>query len=167
MATGDVAELADLDLGGHALAAPTRPGTAGSSGFGVIHAAAARLTRRTQAAATLRRTAHARHAFDFDAFTDDVLVLDLARHARGGLRRRRRCRSSRQFGLTSLEVLHYLIGPDRAIVPEPWATVPTRTPVRGAGLIHWADRVKPWQSVLTPERERWRRLAATLEQPDG
>ena len=45
----------------------------------MIHAAAARLTRRTQAAATLRRTAHARHAFDFDAFTDDVMVLDLAR----------------------------------------------------------------------------------------
>jgi hypothetical protein len=40
-------------------------------------------------------------------------------------------------------------------------------PRRGDGLIHWADRVKPWQSVLTPERDRWRRVAAALEQPDG
>ena len=28
VATADVAELADLDLGPHAIAAPTRPGTA-------------------------------------------------------------------------------------------------------------------------------------------
>ena len=42
---GDVAELAELDLGGHAWAAPLRPGTA-RSGFGVIHAAAARLGDR-------------------------------------------------------------------------------------------------------------------------
>ena len=72
-----------------------------------------------------------------------------------------------EFGLNGLEVLHYLTGPDRATVPERWATVPTRMPRRGDGLIHWADRVKPWQSVLTPERDRWRRVAATLEQPDG
>ena len=45
-------------------------GHARSSGFGVIHAAAARLRDRTDAAAELRRTAHARHAFDFDAFID-------------------------------------------------------------------------------------------------
>jgi lipopolysaccharide biosynthesis glycosyltransferase len=166
VATGDIAELAGLDLGGHALAAPTRPGTKGSSGFGLIHAAAGRLTRRTQAAATLRRTAHARHTYDFDAFTDDVLVLDLAR-MRAEDFSGQALPLVEQFGLNSLEVLHYLTGRDRAIVPEHWATVPTRTPIRGPGLIHWADRVKPWQSVLTPERERWRRLAATLEQPDG
>jgi len=166
VATADVAELADLDLEGHALAAPTRPGTAGSSGFGMIHAAAARLARRTQAAATLRRTAHARHAFDFDAFTDDVLVLDLARMRADGFSGQA-LPLIEAFGLDGLEALHYLTGADRATVPERWATVPTRTPLRGAGLIHWADRVKPWQAVLTPERERWRRLAATLEQPDG
>jgi lipopolysaccharide biosynthesis glycosyltransferase len=166
VATGDVAELAALDLGGHALAAPTRPGSAGSSGFGMIHAAAARLTRRTQAAATLRRTAHARHAFDFDAFTDDVMVLDLAR-MRADAFSEQALPLVEEFGLTGLEVLHYLTGPDRTTVPQRWATVPTRTPRHGDGLIHWADRVKPWQSVLTPERDRWRQVAAALEQPDG
>jgi hypothetical protein len=34
--------------------------------------------------------------------------------------------------------------------------VPTRSPERGPGLIHWADPVKPWQPELTPERDRWR-----------
>ena len=162
--TGDVAELAGLDLGGHTLAAPTHPG--GSSGFGMIHDAAGRLTRRTEAAATLRRTAHARHAFDFDAFTDDVLVLDLARMRAEGFSEQA-LPLVEAFGLTGLEVLHYLTGPNRATVPERWATVPTRMPQHGDGLIHWADRVKPWQGVLTPERDRWRRVAAALEHTDG
>ncbi len=81
---GDIAELAGLDLGGHALAAPTRPGTA-VSGFGVIHAAALRLGALPEAAAELRRTAHARHRFDFDAFTHELLVLDLERLRRDRL----------------------------------------------------------------------------------
>ena len=48
VATADVAELADLDLGGHALAAPVKPGTKEVSGFGVIHNAALRLEDRTE-----------------------------------------------------------------------------------------------------------------------
>jgi hypothetical protein len=153
---GDVAELAGLDLEGHALAAPTRPGTADTSGFGIVHGAASRLRERTGAAAELRRTAHARHAFDFDAFTDDVLVLDLDRMRREGFRERA-LELMREYELTELEVLHLLVGAERAEVPPRWATVPTRAPVREPALVHWADRVKPWQPELTPERDRWRR----------
>jgi lipopolysaccharide biosynthesis glycosyltransferase len=155
VATADVAELADLDLGGHALAAPVRPGTKDVSGFGVIHNAALRLDARTELSGELRRTAHARHRFDFDAFTHDVLVLDLAR-----LRAERFGEHAlalvEQYGLDDLEVLHYLFGPDHAELPQRWATVPTRTPQREPGLLHWADGVKPSQPELTPERERWR-----------
>ena len=101
VATADVAELADLDLGGHALAAPLEPGTDGRQRLrrDPQRRAAARATAPS-VAAELRRTAHARHRFDFDAFTDDVLVLDLARlraerfgergaRARAGVRARR------------------------------------------------------------------------------
>jgi hypothetical protein len=161
VATGDVAELADLDLGGHGLAAPRRPGTADISGFGVIHAAAVRLEDRTHAAAALRRTAHARHAFDFDAFTTDVLVLDLDRLRRDGFTAQALALAE-EFGLDDVEALHYLCGPDRATVPERWAVVPTRTPERGPGLLYWADGVKPWQQALTPERDAWRRRAAAF-----
>jgi hypothetical protein len=142
-----------------ALAAATRPGTHGVSGFGVIHAAALRLNGRSDLAAELRRTAHARHAFDFDAFTDDVLVLDLERLRREGFRDRALALAD-EFALQEREVLHYLFGPGRAAVPERWAAVPTRTPERGPGLLHWPDRVKPWHPVLTPERDRWRRAVA-------
>ncbi len=155
VATADVAELADLDLGDHALAAPLRPGTKEVSGFGVIHNAALRLDERTELSAALRRTAHARHRFDFDAFTHDVLVLDLAR-LRAERFGERSLELVRQYGLDDLEVLHYRFGPEHAELPQRWATVPTRTPQREPGLLYWADGVKPSQPELTAERERWR-----------
>jgi hypothetical protein len=160
VATADVAELADLDLGGHLLAAPTQVGR-NVSGFGVIHDAAKRLGRRTDASSALRRTAHARHAFDFDAFRTDVLVMDLARAQREQLAAEA-LPLVEEFGLDATEALHYLVGPHRAAVPERWATVPTRMPVRDPGLLHWADGVKPAQHELTPERDRWRSYAQPL-----
>ena len=163
VATGDVAELAALDLEGHALAAPLRASSADASGFGVIHAAALRLEDRYRAASALRRTAHARHAFDFDAFGSDVLVLDLDRLRRDGFTEQA-LQLVAEFGLDDAEVLHYVFGPAHAIVPERWALVPTRTPRDGSGLLHWADAVKPWQQPLTPERDAWRRYAATFAQ---
>jgi hypothetical protein len=155
VATADVAELADLDLGGHALAAPLKPGTKEASGFGVIHSAALRLDERTDLSAALRRTAHARHRFDFDAFTRDVLVLDLER-LRTERFGERALALVEQYGLDDLEVLHYVFGPEHAELPRRWATVPTRMPDREPGLLYWADGVKPSQPELTPERERWR-----------
>ena len=155
VATADVAELADLDLGGHAFAAPVKPGTKQVSGFGLIDDAALRLEDRTEASAALRRTAHARHRFDFDAFTRDVLVLDLAR-LRSERFGERALELALEYGLDDLEVLHYLFGPDHAELPPRWATVPTRSPQRDPGLFYWADAVKPSQPELTPERERWR-----------
>lgn len=113
-AAGDVAELARVDLGAHAFAAPARPGSA--SGFGVIHRAAKRLDDRWEAASELRRTAHARHSFDFDAFAGDVLVMDLERMRRDGFSREALA-LAQEFGLRELEVLHYLAGPDRATLP--------------------------------------------------
>jgi hypothetical protein len=158
--TADVCELADLELGSSALAAPARHGTASVSGFGVINTAANRLRDDPAAAAELRRGALSRHGFDFDAFSKAPLVLDL-----GALRRQRFMHEglalARTFRLGDLEILHYLFGPNRAPIPEPWAVVPTRTPARGPGLRHWAEGPKPWHELLTPERELWQRHAVT------
>jgi hypothetical protein len=154
VATGDIAELAELELGPHAIAAPLRD----ASGFGVINSAANRLREQPDAASDLRRTSLARHAFDFDAFSTDVMVFDLER-----LRRERFVHEglalADAFRLNDREVLHLLTGPNRATVPERWAVVPTRTLERGPGLCHWADPVKPWHGRLTPERELWHRHA--------
>jgi hypothetical protein len=155
VATADIAELADLDLGPHAVAAPRRDG-GNASGFAVVHKAAFRLGTHADIAAELRRTTHARHTFDFDAFTGDVLVLDLAQ-----LREEAFAEQSlalvRDHGLRDLEALHVLLGPNRADVPPAWATVPTRTDRREPGLLVWADPVKPADEQLTAERAVWRR----------
>jgi hypothetical protein len=118
----DVAELAALDLGGHAFGAPLDPG---ASGFGVIHRAAARLGDDAAAASEFRRTAHARHAFDFDAFTADALVLDLER-MRADAFGAEALALAQAFGLRELEVLHYLAGPHRATIPERLSPRPPR-----------------------------------------
>ena len=153
--TADIGALADLDLGGHAFAAPTVTDTARSSGFDVLHKGAERLRDRTRSAATLLRNAYARHAFDFDAFGVEVLVLDLAR-----MRSERfadvAVGLSLDYALTASEVLHYLAGPDRSEVPPSWAHVPTRSPDPGAGLVHWVGETKPWDEMFAPEQEVWR-----------
>jgi hypothetical protein len=158
--TTDVSELVDLDLGSHLLAAPTRLGTTQISGFGVINTAANRLRDRPAAAAELRRAALARHGFDFDAFSVAPMVLDLGRLRREGFMEES-LKLAATFRLNDVEILHFLTGPNRARVPEQWAVVPTRTPERGPGLRHWADSPKPWNDVLTPERELWHRHAVT------
>ena len=160
VATADVAELAALDLGGHPLAAPVKPGTSDVSGGDVIHHAALRLHRHAEASTTLRRTAYARHRLDFDAFTHDVLVLDLAR-LRAERFGERGLELVQAYRLDDLEAMHYLFGPDHAELPERWARVPTRMPDRGPGLLYWADGVKPSQPELVPERERWRAYRAS------
>ena len=103
----------DADLGDHAAAART---LAGESGFDVINLAANRLDAAD--AAELRRGAYARHTFDFDAFSDEVLVLDLERLRRDGFRAFALGLTER-FRLRRREVLHYVLGPDRAQLRMP------------------------------------------------
>ena len=154
VATGDVAELFDLDLGGNLFAAPDMDGQKGTSGFGVIHTAAMRLRSNTAAATELRRRAYARHAFDFDAFSTAVMVFDLAQ-LRSEHFVAEHLAYVEEYGLGYRELLHFAAGPNRAVVPTHWDCVPTRTVVGGPGLIHWADPVKPWSAGYTAEQERW------------
>lgn len=152
--SADIGELADLDLQGHLLAAPTVNGLRGTSGFGLLHAAGSRLGSQTRSASELRRRAHARHRFDFDAFHLRVLVID------GAQWRDRDLLSTyvpyiEEFGLTVRDLLHFEIGPNRAEVPSRWHVVPTRSPVEDPALVRWADEPTPWSGFAAPERERW------------
>jgi hypothetical protein len=153
---GDIAELADLDLGGHAFAA-ARSRESTTSGYHRLHDAAARLGRDTARSAELRRTAHALHAFDFDAFATNLLVVDLPRLAEQvpsatavGL--------MQHYGLRPDEVLLYLAGPDRAEIPERWQHEPTEDAVRDPLLVRWTG-ARPWDHDYAPEQERWHRHA--------
>ena len=93
------------------------PARAASSGFGVIHTAAARLGERTEpparcAAPRTRATVRLRRLHARRARARPRAA------ARRALRRARRSRWWRQYGLDDLEVLHYLFGPDRAELPR-------------------------------------------------
>lgn len=150
----DVARLAMLDLAGRPFAAPAVTGTRGTSGFGVIHSAGLRLQAKTVAATELRRRAHARHAFDFDAFGTDVLVLDLEQLRAEGFTTEY-LPYVEEFGLTWREILHLAAGPQHGVVEERWAWVPTRSVADDPALVHWADPVKPWSDGYVPEQDRW------------
>jgi hypothetical protein len=162
MVCDDIAQLAALNLGDNVVAAPSVAATRGTSGFGVIHGAGLRLRHRTMAATELRRRAYARHAFDFDAFATDVLVLDLER-SRSEKYVAEFLPYVEEFGLTWREVLHFAAGPHRAVIPERWHSVPTRVVQDRPGLIHWADPVKPWDDGYVAEQERWLDVAEHLQ----
>lgn len=157
----DVAELLGLDLAGHWFAAPTVQHRRRRSGFGVLHAAAARLRDQPQAAATLLRQAYARHRFDFDAFSADVMVLDLARMRADGAVASLlgACLS---YGLDGRESLCFVAGPDRGVVPQRWAHVPTQDQVSDPALVHWGRDSRPWDETFAPEQDRWWRYARSV-----
>ena len=152
--SADVAELAAVDLSRHLLAAPDPAGKSRASGFAVLNAAANRLRNATAASTELRRRAYGRHRFDFDAFDTGVLVLNLAAW------RDRDLTATylpyiQEFGLTYRELLHLIVGPDRAMLPERWHAVPGRSAVPDPALTHWSEATKPWSSDIVPDRERW------------
>ncbi len=153
VASADLAELTGFDLGGRLLAAPPVAGRRQASGYGVLNAAANRLAGATTAAAELRRR-YARHRFDFDAFDADVLVLDTARWRAERLTEQGLALIE-EFGLTYHELLHFLVGADRAELPGRWHQVPGRSLISDPALVHWSGPIKPWSAELVPERDRW------------
>ena len=155
---GDLAELADLDLAGKLLAAPTVVGERGASGFGLLHSAGNRLRSRTAASAELRRQGHARHRFDFDAFEVDLLVLDLEEARRRSLVQTY-VPYVEEFGLTFREILLLEVGPHRVVLPERWHVVPNRSAETEPLLLHWAEPGKPWSDDVVEHEELWHEAA--------
>ena len=101
-------------------------------------------------------SAYARHAFDFDAFDIDVLVLDAGRVPAPAICSHSTVPLIEEFGLTCRELLHFEVGPHRAVMPQAWHVVPSRSTVSGdAQLLHWADKAKPWTEILAPGEQLW------------
>ena len=136
------------------------PGTVARAraGFHLLHDAAARLGPATRLSSELRRTAHARHAFDFDAFATDLLVVDTAAFA-DRLPRDVALGLVQDYGLRPHEVLHYVVGPDRAEIPDVWQHAPGEDAVTEPQLVRWRSPIVPWGRSFVPERDRWRRHA--------
>lgn len=161
LVTDDIATLAALDLEGHQLAAPNSESTLASSGFQVLHRAGNRLKAETVAAAELRRQGHDRHAFDFDAFDVNVLLLDLAQWREDGMLSWS-IPYIEQFGLTMQELLFLKFGPERAVVPARWHAIPGCTLIDDAALLHWSEPNKPWSPQVAPAQDLWLEAAGNL-----
>jgi hypothetical protein len=69
------------------------------------------------------------------------------------------------FGLRPHEVLHHVVGPDRAEVPDRWQHAPAEDPVEDALLVRWSAPLVPWATEFVPERERWSRHATGASSP--
>ncbi|MER6937279.1 hypothetical protein, partial [Nocardioides sp. NPDC000441] len=98
-----------------------------------IHAAANKQAERTTEAAELRRDGHQRHAFDFDAFDIDVLVLDAAQWRAKDLLTSL-APYVETYGMTYRNVVLLEVGPHRAVLPERWNAIPGKTSVAKPAL---------------------------------
>jgi lipopolysaccharide biosynthesis glycosyltransferase len=160
----DIAELADVDLSGHAVAACTSPRARYRSGLTGFEVSARRLREDgfpEQAEELLQRT-HLRHEFDFDAFNAGVMVLDLARMRADGF-----CRwyipFAQRFGLNDQAVMNAYAGADRLHLDPEWNWCPRIDDMGNPKIAHWSGPVKPWSPQWVSGRELWQeaeRLAA-------
>ena len=156
--TGDLGELADLDLGEHALGAATDAVGSPWTGLRVIYDAALRLATDPAAAAELRRRHFSRNSYGFPAFSSSVLVLDLAKMRADGFVVDF-VPYVQAYGLDARETLTLAFGGRRAAIPTEWAYAPTRDPqAADAKLTYWPDAVKPWHGAFyTAGQEAWHR----------
>jgi hypothetical protein len=159
--TGDLAELADLDLDGRLVAAPRQRGSRARSGYAVLLGAARRLRDKTARSAEFRRVMHQRHSFDFGRFDTELLVVDAS-----AWRQRRMLPTfvswAENFGLTYREALHAELGPDHASVPDRWCVVPSQTGETEVALVYWAEQPWPWGKSPAPLRDLWQAANARM-----
>lgn len=153
---GDVAELAAVDLQGHALAARTAPHPDAASGFARAIRASSRMATDGLARELVRLT-HARHDFDYPALQDGVLVLDVER-----LRRDQVARTFvpwlERYGLGAGDVLDVHVGPHRAELDRRWNQRDLQEVLDDPKSIGW-DGPGPDGPVRVDGRAHWRRSA--------
>ncbi len=161
----DVAELADLDLQGHPIAAASSTRWRYQSGFNELRGTAYRLRAqgRPDMAEELIARTHLRHAFDFGVFNAGVIVFDLARMRADGF-----CRNYfpyiERYEMNDQAVLNAYAGADRLVLAREWNWCPRLEDVDDPKIVHWAGRFKPWKPTWVRARELWdaaEELAAT------
>ena len=151
---GDLAELYETDLEGHAIAARTSPQPEFRSGFRTIIAAGERLKNAPDLARELIKRTHARHVYDFDGFNAGVLVLDLER-----MRKDQFCRQflpyAERFGMHDQEILNVYAGADRKPLDSSWNALPRVELLSEPKIVHWAGYQKPWDKEYLQGKNYW------------
>jgi lipopolysaccharide biosynthesis glycosyltransferase len=161
----DIAELADLEMRGHPIAAVTTARAQYRSGLGEFRSTAYRLRKQgdPELARELMARSHLRHRLDFEVFNAGVMVLDLAR-----MRSDSFCREffpyAERFGMNDQAVLNAYAGADRLVLDPSWNWCPRLEDMAEPRIAHWSGPVKPWQDRWVNGQEIWKTaeaLAAT------
>lgn len=156
--TGDICELARVDLAGHPLAARTTF----DSGARLWRSAGNMLT--AELAGELRRLMSARHPFDFGTFNAGVLVMDLARMRADRFTPDFVPLMAGRFGLHDQDILNAYAGADRLELEPRWNALPIAERIGAPGIIHFAGRGKPWGAEVVMEGHRYRQWADRFAQ---
>ncbi|MGL5810450.1 MAG: glycosyltransferase family 8 protein [Nocardioides sp.] len=158
--TGDICELAAIDLEGFALGARTGRQSAADS-----WRAAGNLLD-PERSSDLRRVMAASHPFDFTMFNAGVLVLDLARMRADGFTPEF-VPYAGTYGFNDQDILNAYAGADRLPLESRWNAFPVLEEVAAPGIVHYAGAGKPWEADLVPAGELWREYAARFKERAG
>ncbi len=157
----DLAELFELDLGDHAVAAIPDPQRGRQSGAELIRYLGARQGGDWRKGLAFLAAATRGKGVGFTLFDATVLLLDPQRlHAAGYADRA--CGIVSGHLISFRDMLNVLIGPDRATLAVRYNTLPYfETPEPDPAVV--AYRVlKPWGKAFVPFRSEWRRARRAL-----
>jgi lipopolysaccharide biosynthesis glycosyltransferase len=152
----DLAELSDVDLGGHPIGATTSARARYRSGLNEFRGTAYRLRRLgdPELAQELIARSHLRHPLDFDVFNAGVMVFDLARMRADGF-----CREffpyAERFGMNDQAVLNAYAGANRKVVDSAWNWCPRLEDIDEPRIAHWSGPFKPWKPAWVRGKELW------------
>jgi lipopolysaccharide biosynthesis glycosyltransferase len=152
----DLAELADVDLAGHPIAAVTTTRWRYRSGFNELRGTAYRLRAqgRPELADELIARTHLRHSFDYMVFNAGVMVFDLAQMRADGF-----CREflpyAERYEMNDQAVLNAYAGANRLVLDPAWNWCPRLQDMANPKVVHWAGKFKPWKPTWVPARELW------------
>jgi lipopolysaccharide biosynthesis glycosyltransferase len=152
----DLAELADIDLAGHPVAAVTSSRWRYLSGFNELRGTAYRLRAqgRPELANELIARTHLRHRFDFKVFNAGVMVFDLAK-MRADHFGREFFPYAERYEMNDQAVLNAYAGADRLVLDPAWNWCPRLQNLDDPKVVHWAGKFKPWKPIWVPARELW------------
>ena len=158
---GDIAELADIELGDLPIGARTSPQPDSRSGFIGFIKASKRLKDNQELARELIIRSHTRHDYDFLGFNAGVMVLNLDR-----MRADDFCRHflpyAERFGMNDQEILNAYAGGNRVEIPADWNRLPRLEIVDNPKIVHWAGFQKPWGNEYVQYRELWEQVDAQV-----
>jgi lipopolysaccharide biosynthesis glycosyltransferase len=156
----DLAELFDLDLGDHPLAARDQRHPFAGSGYIALSGGASKGATVDLSRELMQRITN-RHPFDFRNFNAGIMVLNLAQMRADGFTRNYLPLVER-FGFNDQGVLNVYAGSQAYPMPRYWNAYPRYELVDDAHILHWLGPPKPWHALYIHGQPLWRAAEASF-----